>query len=273
MPSTVVRKRKSIRSVKKPTSKPKVSKPTIKGHKPGLVKNLRGVFFGPPKTGKTAVSCSGKKVLLMNFDPDGDSTEPLKGRKDITVVDPKSFKEIEAIIKALITTDAGIYEWLVVDSITFLFQLLGGKDLTDVYMANKDVRRAYGKAGAAVSSIIHDIVRIPDINVIFVAHLEKETSEDEMVKMDTKMGEFQVKLAVTPMVWKILGPAVSFIGRTYKREMSVKGKDGKRNKQTVYRVSLNDGDRSPAGSRLPMEGEYVQTGTLLDELASELLGG
>ena len=235
-----VRKRKGTPPLK--TRKKTTTGPVIDGHKPGLVQNLRGVLFGPPKTGKTALACSGKKVLLINFDPDGDSTEPLKGREDITVVDPKTFKEIEAIIKALITTDAGIYEWVVVDSITFLFQMLGGSELTDVYMANKDVRRAYGKAGAAVSSIIHDIVRIPNINVIFTAHLDKETNEDEQVKMDTKLGEHQVKLAVTPMVWKILGPAVSFIGRTYKRDMSVKGADGKRNKQTVYRVSFNDGD-------------------------------
>lgn len=245
----------------------------IEGRKPGVVNNLRGVLFGPPKTGKTALACSGKNILLMNFDPDGDATEPLMGRDDIVVVEPKDFEEIEYVIRQLLTVESETFDWVVVDSITFLFQLLGGKELTDVYMANKDVRRAYGKAGAAVSSIIHDIVRIPNINVIFTAHLDKETTEDELVKMDTKLGEHQVKVAVTPMVWKILGPAVSFIGRTYKRDMNVKGEDGKRNKQTVYRVSFNDGDRSPAGSRLPMQGEYESTGTLLDELATELLGG
>jgi hypothetical protein len=245
---------------------------TIVGRKPGEITSLKGVFFGPPKTGKTSIACSGKNVLLISFDPDGDITETLQGRDDITVVEPTSFAEIDAIIRALHTTDAGRFDWVVVDSLTFLFQLLGGKELTEVFMANKDVRRAYGKAGAAVSQIIHDLVLLKDTNVIFTAHLAKE-SEEEVVSQDTRLGEHQVKLAVTPMVWKILGPAVSFIGRTYKQDKSVKGPDGKRNKQTVYAVSFNDGDRSPAGSRLPMQGEYESTGTTLSELATELLGG
>ncbi|NIT79245.1 MAG: AAA family ATPase, partial [Anaerolineae bacterium] len=113
----------------------------------------------------------------------------------------------------------GRFDWVVVDSLTFLFQLIGGKELTEVFMANKDVRRAYGRAGAAVSSIIHDLVLLRDTNVIFTAHLAKE-SDEEAISMDTRLGEHQVKLAVTPMVWKILGPAVSFIGRTYKKDES-----------------------------------------------------
>lgn len=245
---------------------------TIQGRQPGQVQTLKGVFFGPPKTGKTSLACSGKNVLLISFDPDGDLTETIAGREDITVVEPRSYQEIDAIIRALHTTDAGRFDWVVVDSLTFLFQLIGGKELTEVFMANKDVRRAYGRAGAAVSQIIHDLVLLRDTNVIFTAHLQKE-SEEETVSQDTKLGEHQVRLAVTPMVWKILGPAVSFIGRTYKRQESVKGPDGKRNKKTVYRVSFNDGDRSPAGSRLPMQGEYESTGTMLSDLASELLGG
>ncbi|NIT79246.1 MAG: hypothetical protein GWN58_12870, partial [Anaerolineae bacterium] len=53
---------------------------TIQGRKPGQVQTLKGVFFGPPKTGKTSVACSGKNVLLISFDPDGDLTETIAGR-------------------------------------------------------------------------------------------------------------------------------------------------------------------------------------------------
>jgi len=271
---TTVKKTAVRKRVTKPAPKvkPKATKPTISGRKPGQVSSLKGVLFGPPKTGKTSLACSGSNVLLISFDPDGDATETLKGRDDITVVEPRTFKEIEEIIKALHTTDAARFDWVVLDSLTFLFQLLGGKELTEVFMANKDVRRAYGKAGAAVSSIIHDLVLLRDTNVIFTAHLSKE-SEEDTIDLDTRLGETQVKLAVTPMVWKILGPAVSFIGRTYKRNESVKGPDGKRNKQTVYRVSFDDGDRSPAGARLPLQAEYESTGTTLKEIAEEILGG
>jgi len=248
--------------------------PTITGDKPGLVKNITGVLFGPPKTGKTTLACSGKNVLLVSFDPQGDSTETLLGRDDITVVRPRSQREIDDLIKALRTTDKGRFEWVVVDSLTFLMFMLGGKEITDTFKAEKDIRRAYGKAGAAVQQIIHDLVLL-DQNLIFTAHLEKVGTEDDNgVALEAKLGENEVKIAVSPMVWRILGPAVSFQGRTFRETVYDKDpQTKKRNKRTRFAVSLNDGDRSPAGARIPMKGEYEITMTMLDELATELIQG
>lgn len=243
----------------------------IKGHQPGEIKTLKGLFFGPPKTGKTTLACSGEDVLLISFDPQGDMTKTLKGRKDITVVTPGTYQEIDALVRALYTTDAGRFAWVVVDSITFLFHMLGGKQIAKQFIDNKDVRRAYGRAGASVAQIISDLVRLPDTHVIFTAHLDKEYEEDNgVVTVDSSLGETEVKVAVTPMVWKILGPAVSFIGRTYKQNTWEVGADRKRNKVTSYRVSFNDGERSPAGSRLDHEGDYEVTPGLLQRLADEL---
>ena len=257
---------------------PKVQAPKqvhqIVGEKPGEVKRLVGVFFGPPKTGKTTLACSGKNVLLMSFDPQGEYTETLSGREDITVVRPQNQTEIDDIIKALYTTDAGRFDWVVVDSLSFLFLTLGGKEITSAWKEDRDFRRAYGKAGAGVQQVIHDLVLLEGINTIFTAHLEKVDTEDENgVPLEQKLGENEVRIAVTPMVWKILGPAVSFQGRTYKETVWEKGADKKRNKRTRYMVSFNDGDRSPAGSRLPMKGEYEITGSTLKELADELIQG
>jgi len=249
----------------------KETAPAIQGRKPGEVKSLKGVLFGPPKTGKTALACSGRNVLLLEFDPQGDLTEPLQGRDDITVVTPSTMKEINSIIRSLKTTDAGRFDWVVVDSVTFLFQLLGGQEINKTYQDGKDVRRAYGKAGAAVQQIIHDLVMLSDTNVMFTAHLRKN-KEEEGVVVDTKLGDSEVQVAVTPMVWSILGPAVSFIGRTFKE--TVWEKDGKvRNKRTRYAVSFNDGERSPAGSRLSMAGEYESTDSTLSDLYTELVKG
>jgi len=251
-----------------------VSVPSIVGEQPGVVKSLKGVLFGPPKTAKTTLACSGKNVLLINFDPDGELTETLVGREDITVVKPQTFSEIEGIIKALHTVDRGRFDWITVDSITFLFQLLGGKELTEVYIQNKDVRRAYGKAGAMVSQIIHDLTRLPDTNVIFTAHLQKEDGIEDSVAQEAEMGEHEVRVAVTPMVWKILGPSVSFIGRTYKEGVWEKVEGSKvRNKRNRYVVSFNDGERSPAGSRLKMDGEYEIELDTLAKLHDELVEG
>ena len=261
-----------LRSGTPPAAPADKAPPSIVGRLPGKVTSLKGVFFGPPKSGKTTVACSGTNVLLIQFDPDGDSTQTLTGRKDITVVTPGSMVEVNELIHALHTTDSGRFDWVVVDSITFLFQLAGGKEVLDSYINNKDMRRAYGKAGAVVGQVIHDLVQLKDTNVIFTAHLSK-VDDEESTSLETDLGESEVKLAVTPMVWKILGPAVSFIGRTYKHTAWDKDEKGVRNKVTRFEVSFNDGERSPAGSRLPMKGEYAITGPMLQDLATELLGG
>ena len=248
--------------------------PSIVGSTPGEVKKLTGVGFGPPKTGKTTLAASGKNTLLLEFDPQGDLTETLKGRKDITVVSPSSYAETMDIIKALKTTDKGRFDWVSPDSITFMFQLFGGSDIADVYINNRDIRRAYGRAGAMVSQIIHDLVVLPDINVFFTAHLQKEDGDESSIAQDTDLGEHEVRVAVTPMVWKILGPAVSFIGRTYKETgWGRVGPSGKKAQETKYMVSFNDGDRSPAGSRLTMDGEYEIELDTLDKWYKNLVQG
>lgn len=244
----------------------------IQGRLPGKVTSLKGVFFGPPKSGKTTVACSGTNVLLIQFDPDGDATETLIGRTDITVVEPASMDEVNQLIRSLHTEDAGRFNWVVIDSLTFLFQLAGGKEVLKSYIENKDMRRAYGKGGAQVGQVIHDLVGLKDTNVIFTAHLQK-VDDEESTSLETELGESEVKLAVTPMVWKILGPAVSFIGRTRKHTEWEKNEKGVRNKVTKFSVSFNDGERSPAGSRLPMQAEYEIQGPMLQDLADELLGG
>lgn len=257
-------------TVKRRTTAPKAEPAGIQGRKPGQVEYLRGVLFGPPKTGKTTLACSGRNVLLISFDPDGDATETLIGRDDITVVTPRTRAEIDGIIKALRSTDAGRFDWVVVDSLTFLFYMMGGKDISATIEAGKDPRRDYLRVGGSVQRIIHDLVNL-DANVIFTAHLAK-VSDEETVSVEQDLGEREVKVAVTPMVWSILGAAVSFIGRTY-RETSVEKVGKTRNWKTRYAVSFNDGERSPAGSRLSMEGEYEITNSTLKDLADTLIGG
>jgi hypothetical protein len=234
---------------------------------PGKPTSLKGVLFGPPKTGKTTLSTSAGKTLIINFDPDGPSTKTLKGRKDIDIVQPETLAETENVLKAIIGGEADSYEFITLDSVTWMFQKFGGRQILKTFQANKDVRRAYGHAGAAAGQIIHDLAMLPN-NIIFIAHLQKEYDEDDgTVDVDQDLGEFEVSLAVTPMVWKILGGAVGFIGRTYKDQISTTSG----NSDTRYLVSFNDGSRSPAGSRYEMEGLYEQSPTLLAELVTDLL--
>jgi len=264
---TTVRKRAGTSSLEK-SSGAAPAGPQIAGRLPGQVKYLKGALFGPPKTGKTTAATSGRDTLLIQFDPDGDITETLQGRTDITVMEPQTFKETEEIVRALATTDAGLFPFVTVDSVGFMFQKFGGREINQAYMDNKNIMRPYGKAGAAASQIIHDLVSLP-LHVIFTAHLQREDGDDDSVAQETALGEHEVRLAVTPMVWKTLGPAVSFIGRTYKE--TVYEKEGKtRNKKTIYRVSFNDGERSPAGARITLPGEVEITTSLMQELADKL---
>ena len=236
--------------------------------KPGEVKYINGLLFGPPKTGKTTLACSGRKVLLISLDPEGASTETIRGREDIDVIQPTTMEELQSVIEALHTTHAGKYEWVVLDSLTFAFQMAIGKELNDTYTSGQNIMRPYGKGGAAVSQIIVDLVAVK-ANVIFTAHLAKESDNDDGVAVDQTLGEHEVKVAVTPMVWKTLGPAVGFIGRTFRKKEYEK--QGKVNRPVnKFKVSFNDGDLSPAGSRYSMDGEYESTPTLLNDVYEQL---
>ncbi len=151
--------------------------------------------------------------------------------------------------------------------------MLGGPAIAQQWADNKNVQRLYGNTGGAVNQVLHDLF-VLDVNLILTAHLEKE-SEEDAITLEQELGEKEVKVAITPMVWKFVGPAVSFIGRTFKRTAWEKTKvDGKtiRNKRTEYVVSYDDGERSPAGSRLPMLAEYQVTDTWLTDLATQLKG-
>jgi len=247
---------------------PAATGPTIEGRKPGQgSKLIKAAFFGPPKTGKTTLATSGGETLLVQFDPEGDTSTTLQGRDNITVVEPSTYAEVVELVRALYTTDAGRWEYLVFDSLTFFFQMIAGKEITAAYMSNTNIMRPYGRGGAGVSQVISDAVRLP-MHVIFNAHLQVDGAEDS-VPQETALGEHEVKLAVTPMVWKTLGPAVSIIGRTYKQRKLNK-KTG--NNDVTYRVSFNDGERSPAGVRneLQVPAELEITTTTLTELAASL---
>ncbi|MBW1942613.1 MAG: AAA family ATPase, partial [Deltaproteobacteria bacterium] len=203
-------------------------------------------------------------------DPGGPDTETLIGREDIVVVEPKSLKETMDLITALETTDRGRFDWVSVDSITFMMDRFGGAEVYKAYQEGKDVRRPYGKLGASANQVISRLVHLEDQNVLFVAHLvNKENDQDTVV--DQELGESVVKLAVPPSVWKLLGPAVGFIGRTFRRTEYVKDSQNKRNKVTNYYVSFNDGERSPAGSRYTMDGEYLSGTSLLADLAKAII--
>lgn len=250
-------KRRTTGAVSAPVA---AAPPTLSITKPGIGTTLKMVLFGPPKTLKTrtAVTGSGKKLLILT-EPDGDLS--LIGRDDIDVVRPTTGQELSEIVLALHSGASEGYDWVILDSVTFAFELLGRTAIAKAVAANVDIRKPYGQTGAALTQIIHDLVALPT-NVVFIAQLKHEGQDDDDDKAGPEEGRFPFTMAVTPMVYKILAPAVSVVGRTYK-QMFV---DAAGNKQTQFMVSFEDYGRSPAGSRIegtPPVVEGLQLDTLV----------
>lgn len=234
--------------------------PPLQITKPGLANHLKVVLFGPPKTGKTTAAATGTgRKLLVLTEPDGDL--PLVGRDDVDVVRPTTGKELYDVVMALHAGAVADYEWVILDSVTFAFELLGRVQIAKAVADNVDIRRPYGQVGAALSQLIFDLVALPT-NVVFITQLRHDSIEDD--EPGPEEGKFPTSLAVTPLVYKVLAPAVSVLGRTYK-QMFV---DARGNKVVQYLVSFEDYGRSPAGSRIPVDGviENLQLDTLVDNL-------
>lgn len=211
--------------------------------KPGESPYIKGVLFGPPKTGKTTLACSGTgKTLLILTEPEGDLS--LRGRDNVDVIRPTGYADIADAIRYL--QGKHDYTTVVLDSVTFTAELIGGDALAEALLAKKEPRQVYNRIGASVNKIIRDLIRLP-MNVIFITQLKGLGSDEE--EQNPEEGEYPVSLAITPMVYKILSPAVSFIGRTYKK----RGIAGNPPQKVVeYWVSFEDYGRSPAGSRVDL---------------------
>ena len=219
---------------------------SIPTSKPGEVTHLKGVIFGPPKTGKTVLACSGEgKTLLVLMEPEGDLS--IRDAEHVDVTRPTTYQEL-ADITSFLRSESHDYQTVVFDSVTFMAELIGGRALAEVLRkSGGDPRRVYNQIGTSVNQIVNEAARLP-MNVIFITQLKADKTDSDGDPVDPEEGEYPLSLAVTPMVYKVLAPVVSFIARTYKK----KGFDSNKKPVVQYWVSFEDYGRSPAGSRIPV---------------------
>lgn len=231
--------------------------------KPKRPEYLKGLLFGPPKTGKTTAVATGPRPLIIETDPGGDDV--LAG-KDVDILRPVNWAATNSIVERLHGVDSGYWETVVLDSATFLFELFAGKTINKAHRENQDVRRFYGKGGAAVNDILMSLLALP-AHVLITAHVVIVDSSDVegMKRVNPELGRYQITPAVSPMVNKILLPAVSFMGRTFKR---YEYDPTTKLQRARYYVSFDDGNKSPASQRklgLPAEVENFDLNRLLAE--------
>ena len=162
---------------------------------------------------------------------------------------PETFAEMHQIIRELRAPSHG-YDRLVFDSVTFGTELIGGATLFQTLADNRDPRREYGKTGAAMNQLIHDATGLR-MDIAFITQIKTEAEHEDGTPLNPEEGEYPLTMGIQPMVYKILAPAVSFIGRTFKRALTVDGGG----KTLKFGISFEDYGNSPAGSRLDLPDE------------------
>lgn len=221
--------------------------------KPGELAYARGLLFGPPKSGKTTAGSSGAKTLLVELEPDGDVTKSLRGRKDVDVFKPSTPKELQDAVSSLHGPEKGQWNFFCLDSIGYAVEFLAGETISRKILAEEDPRRAYQKVGVAVNQLLSDILLLP-MHVVILSQMKILDNSQDGTPLNAEYGQYPFTLDVSPMIYRMITPAVSFIGRTFKKkEYAVV--DGKRNIVSGFYVSFDDGGRSPAGNRLELPSE------------------
>jgi hypothetical protein len=226
-----------------------------KARKPAEVTSLKTLLFGPPGTGKTIDSLRGEgRKLLVLSDPEGDLSlnKHPDVAKGVTVIEATSWKDHNDIVQGLFGPEKNNWDRVVIDSATSMFERIGGKNIAEVARENKDVRRPFLAAGSSMNQLIFDLVALP-MDVVFTAQMvsENHTDEDGNTVVNPEEGKYPLTVALSPMVYKVLVPSLSLIGRTYKQQGYAPASGNKPAQKVVeYWVSFEDFGRSPARSRI-----------------------
>lgn len=197
---------------------------------------LTAVFYGRSGTGKTTLSATFPKPLLL-LDIKEDGTDSISDVKGIDVLRVKEWDEIEQVYWYL-KSGKHKYRTVVLDAVTEMQGLAMAKARADWKLSDSDVisRRAWGQISSLMQTWVvnyRDLMGVE--NVVFLAHDRTHDADDEDAA-EQLIPEVGPRLM--PSVASHLAGAVKVIGNTFIREVREKGPDGKKKRTVEYRLRI-----------------------------------
>lgn len=201
---------------------------------------FRALIYGRSGAGKTRLAATAPKPLLIDINEEG--TASTRNDTNPHVIELKLWTELSDIYWYLQEGDHP-YETVVLDGLTAMQEIcmkfvLGDEASRD---ASRDPdmphRQAWGKLGELMKTQITNYRNLP-MNVVFTATDRKRVVGDE----DDDEVEITIGPALSPAVAGAAERAVGLVGYLHKRQVVIKGKEGKKTtrKRVVKRRLLID---------------------------------
>lgn len=200
---------------------------------------LKMLVYGKNGVGKTRFAATGPKPLIIDCNEKG--TLSIRKFPDVKIFPLEMWTDIDLAYWYLHKGDHG-HETVVIDTVSSLATLcmsfvLGDEASRDPTMdPTMPSKREWGKVAQLMKTEILKFRNLP-MHVIFVAQERRGFTEDE----DDEAPEIFPE--VSPAVRTTLTAAVDIIGRMYVREVAVKGKGGKKETRTDYRMLTGASER------------------------------
>lgn len=203
-----------------------------------IKRNRSWALYGRSGSGKTTLAATFPKPILY-LDIRDEGTDSIADVEGIDVLEPKTVEEVEEALFWLIRNPKR-YKTVIIDTVTQMQEMA----VEEIAAKSKSKKKAgewgsmtkqmWGEVSAKLKSLIIDFRNLP-MEVVFIA-------QDRVFNLDDEDGEDselmpEVGPRLMPSVASVLNAAVTVIGNTFIRQVTVKKKVKgvmKRTEKTEY---------------------------------------
>lgn len=153
----------------------------LKNSKAYSSNGVKMLVYGEAGSGKTSLIKTLKKPLIISVE---DGLLSIRNN-DIDYISVKSMAEMAETLDYIKGLDSGVYETIVLDSITELALLAHLEFSKDP--KNKDGRLAYLDMQFYIKELIRKLKQIPNCNLYVIARLDKEADEFNVIRNSPSM--------------------------------------------------------------------------------------